>query len=42
MGVNQPALRFWRDVVGTYTGGEFTEVYREDRDKYIQSFSTKG
>jgi predicted acetyltransferase len=41
MGTNEPAIQFWRSVIGAYTGGRYTETYRADRDKYIQSFSTK-
>ncbi|AZN43023.1 GNAT family N-acetyltransferase [Paenibacillus albus] len=42
MSVNLPALHFWRDVVDEYTSGQYTEQFREDRNKYIQSFNNRG
>ncbi|SEN86661.1 GNAT family N-acetyltransferase [Paenibacillus sp. OV219] len=42
MSVNRPALHFWRYVVNEYTSGLYTEEFREDRNKYIQSFSNRG
>jgi predicted acetyltransferase len=41
MNRNEPAIQFWRNVIKEYTRDSFTEVYREDLDKYFQSFSTK-
>ncbi|MNI53146.1 Acetyltransferase (GNAT) family protein [compost metagenome] len=39
MKVNQPAIHFWRDVLSQYTAGKYSEVFREDLNKYVQSFS---
>ncbi|WP_201000925.1 GNAT family N-acetyltransferase [Paenibacillus glycanilyticus] len=41
MSSNEPAIQFWRDVVREYTSDRYTEVFRQDLDKWIQSFSTK-
>jgi len=38
---NGPAIDFWRDVVNGYTSGQYTEVFREDRNKYTQSFTNR-
>lgn len=42
MSSNEPAIQFWRDVIKEYTGDSYSEVFREDLNKYVQSFSTKG
>ncbi len=31
----------WKDVVNQYTVGQYTEVFREDLNKYVQSFTNK-
>ncbi|REE94614.1 putative acetyltransferase [Paenibacillus taihuensis] len=41
MSANEPAIHFWREVIKEYTGDRFTEEFREDLNKYVQSFSTK-
>jgi len=38
---NEQAIHFWRDVVNQYTVGQYTEVFREDLNKYVQSFTNK-
>jgi len=38
---NEPAILFWRNVVNHYTSGQYTEVFREDLNKFIQSFTNK-
>ncbi|WP_454192927.1 GNAT family N-acetyltransferase [Paenibacillus sp. Marseille-Q7038] len=40
MKVNQPAIHFWRDVVSQFTAGKYSEVFREDLNKYVQLFSS--
>ncbi|GAA3400235.1 GNAT family N-acetyltransferase [Paenibacillus hodogayensis] len=41
MSTNEPAILFWRDVIKEYTAGSYTELFREDKNKYVQMFSTK-
>ncbi|WP_314591279.1 GNAT family N-acetyltransferase [Paenibacillus terrigena] len=41
MKANEPAIHFWRDVVSQYTSGQYTEVFREDLNKYVQSFTNR-
>ena len=41
MKTNEQAIRFWRNVVNQYTVGQYTEVFREDLNKYVQSFTNK-
>lgn len=41
MSSNEAAIQFWRDVVREYTSERYTEVFRQDLDKWSQSFSTK-
>lgn len=37
---NHPAQRFWRKVIGRYTGGQFEEIQAEDWDGVIQTFNS--
>jgi predicted acetyltransferase len=39
---NEPAILFWRDVIRGYTDDNYTELFRQDLNKYIQTFSTKS
>ncbi|MBS4220304.1 GNAT family N-acetyltransferase [Bacillus sp. FJAT-49711] len=39
--INESAIHFWRKIISEYTNGLYTEIYRQDLKKYIQSFSTK-
>ncbi|MDQ0899338.1 MULTISPECIES: GNAT family N-acetyltransferase [unclassified Paenibacillus] len=39
---NEPAILFWRHVIREYTGDRYTELFRQDLNKYVQTFSTKG
>lgn len=41
MSSNEPAIAFWRHVIREYTNDTYTEIYRQDLKKYVQSFSTK-
>jgi predicted acetyltransferase len=41
MKTNEPAIHFWRDVVNHYTAGQYTEVFREDLNKFVQSFTNR-
>lgn len=41
MNANEPAILFWRNIISNYTNGTYTEVYRKDLNKYIQSFSNR-
>ncbi|MEC0238487.1 GNAT family N-acetyltransferase [Paenibacillus dokdonensis] len=41
MQANTPAISFWRKVIKSYTKDHYTEIFREDRQKYIQAFSNK-
>jgi len=41
MSANEPAILFWRDVIKDYTAGNYTELFRQDLKKYVQTFSTK-
>jgi len=41
MKTNETAIHFWRDVVDQYTSGQYTEVFREDINKYVQLFTNK-
>lgn len=38
---NRPAQHFWRDVVNDYTAGQYTEIFREDINKYVQTFNNR-
>jgi len=38
---NTPALSFWRSVIKEFKESHFTEIYRPERKKYIQEFSTR-
>ncbi|WDQ32470.1 GNAT family N-acetyltransferase [Paenibacillus marchantiae] len=38
---NTPAIAFWRKVLKDYTNDHYTETFRDDARKYIQTFSTK-
>ncbi|MHA6534343.1 GNAT family N-acetyltransferase [Paenibacillus sp. BAC0078] len=42
MSSNEPAIHFWRKVIAEYTNNAFTETYRNETRKYVQSFSTKN
>lgn len=41
---NQPAIQFWRQVIGDYTGGKYQETTRKgtDVDVLIQMFDANG
>lgn len=39
---NIGAQRFWRRVIGRYTGGSYTERHDDDRDRFIQEFTVTG
>ncbi|SMG34807.1 GNAT family N-acetyltransferase [Paenibacillus aquistagni] len=39
---NTPAIYFWRNVIQHFTGGRYTETYKAEWGKYIQTFSTKN
>ena len=41
MSANLPALEFWRKTVQAYTAGQYAEVYRQDLDKYVQTFTNR-
>lgn len=41
MQANAPAVAFWRKLLKAYTNNRYTEIFREDKQKYMQSFSTK-
>jgi len=41
MKTNEQAIRFWRNVVNQYTVGQYTEVFREDLNKYVHSFTNR-
>ncbi|AHV98793.1 GNAT family N-acetyltransferase [Paenibacillus sp. 7124] len=41
MATNTPAISFWRKVIKDYTKSKYTEIFRDDVKKYVQSFSTK-
>ncbi|MBS4201343.1 GNAT family N-acetyltransferase [Bacillus sp. FJAT-49732] len=41
MALNEPAIQFWRNIIKEYTNDSYTEIYRQDLKKYIQSFCTK-
>jgi predicted acetyltransferase len=38
---NTPAIGFWRKVLKDFTNDHYTETFRDDTRKYIQTFSTK-
>lgn len=38
---NTPAIVFWRKVLKDFTNNHYTETFRGDTRKYIQTFSTK-
>lgn len=39
---NLPAQRFWRKIIGEYTGGKFQETQRPDWDGPVQEFDVAG
>jgi predicted acetyltransferase len=39
---NLPAQRFWRKIIGEYTGGKFQETQRPDWDGPVQEFDVTG
>ncbi|RXZ77437.1 GNAT family N-acetyltransferase [Paenibacillaceae bacterium] len=41
MQANIPAISFWRKLIKNYTKDNYTEIFREDRKKYVQTFSNK-
>lgn len=41
MSANEPAILFWRDVIKEYTAGSYSELFRQDINKYVQLFSNK-
>jgi predicted acetyltransferase len=41
METNIPAISFWRNLLKSYTNDNYTEIFKEDKKKYIQTFSTK-
>lgn len=38
---NTPAIAFWRNVISELKGSHFTEIYKPERKKYVQEFSTR-
>ncbi|QYR22330.1 GNAT family N-acetyltransferase [Paenibacillus sp. sptzw28] len=42
MSNNEPAILFWRDMIREYTGDTYSELFRQDLNKYVQTFSNKG
>ncbi|GGF72033.1 hypothetical protein GCM10010912_16460 [Paenibacillus albidus] len=41
MSSNEAAVLFWRSVITEYTNDTYTELYRPDFKKYVQSFNNK-
>jgi predicted acetyltransferase len=39
--INPTAQRFWRQVIGEYTGGKYTEIHLEDRGRTEQHFTAR-
>ncbi|MBY0217755.1 GNAT family N-acetyltransferase [Paenibacillus illinoisensis] len=42
MKTNEPAIHFWRDVINQYTAGQYNEVFREDLNKYVHTFTNRN
>ena len=42
MALNEPAIQFWRNIIKDYTNDSYTEIYRHDLKKYIQTFCSKN
>lgn len=39
---NEPATHFWRKVIKQYTNNTYTELHRQESNKYVQTFSNKS
>ncbi|MDH5164431.1 GNAT family N-acetyltransferase [Heyndrickxia oleronia] len=42
MALNEPSKQFWRNIIKEYTNDSYTEIYRHDLKKYIQTFCSKN
>lgn len=38
---NEPATDFWRNVIKEYTNNTYTELHRQESNKFVQTFSNK-